>query len=183
MCLPLASGASSPSSYAENSDISRLPGVRRNTMRRKLALAAAALMLTAPAIALDAEQAEKAAETRQAVLKVVGWNITPLGAMARDLIPWDGALFARNAQRVAWTITMIPDAFRADTRGHQLETEALPAIWEDFARFEELAGNARRSAERLAEIAAAGDERAARAALSALTDDCRACHDRFRVRR
>jgi cytochrome c556 len=171
MCLPLASGASSPSSYAENSDISRLPGVRRNTMRRKLALAAAALMLTAPA------------ETRQAVLKVVGWNITPLGAMARDLIPWDGALFARNAQRVAWTITMIPDAFRADTRGHQLETEALPAIWEDFARFEELAGNARRSAERLAEIAAAGDERAARAALSALTDDCRACHDRFRVRR
>lgn len=146
----------------------------------KLIVAAVALLLTAPATALDAEQAEKAAETRQAVLKVVGWNITPLGAMARDLIPWDQALFARNAQRIAWTITMVPDAFRADTRGHDLETEALPVIWENFERFEELAGNARQSAERLAEVATSGDEAASRQALSALTDNCRACHDDFR---
>jgi cytochrome c556 len=150
---------------------------------RKLIVAAVALLLAAPATALDAEQAEKAAETRQAVLKIVGWNITPLGAMARDLIPWDQDLFARNAQRIAWTITMIPDAFRADTRGHDLETEALPVIWENFARFEELAGNARQGAERLAEVAASGDEAASRQALSALTDNCRACHDDFRKER
>jgi cytochrome c556 len=85
-------------------------------MHQKLIVAAAALLLAVPAAALDAEQAEKAADTRQAVLKVIGWNITPLGAMARGLIPWDEALLARNAQRIAWTITMIPDAFRADTR-------------------------------------------------------------------
>jgi cytochrome c556 len=150
---------------------------------RKSTLALLALLLASPAAALDAEQAEKAAETRQAVLKVIGWNITPLGAMARGLIPWDQQLFARNAQRIAWTITMIPDAFRADTRAHALQTEALPVIWEDFARFEELAGNARQSAERLARVAAAGDEDAARQALGSLTDDCKACHDRFRVAR
>lgn len=150
---------------------------------RKMIVAAVALLLAAPATALDAEQAEKAAETRQAVLKVVGWNITPLGAMARDLIPWDQDLFARNAQRIAWTIIMVPDAFRADTRGHDLETEALPVIWENFERFEELAGNARQSAERLAEVAASGDEAASRQALSALTDNCRACHDDFRKER
>jgi cytochrome c556 len=140
--------------------------------------------VAAPATALDAEQAEKAAETRQAVLKIVGWNITPLGAMARDLDPLGPAsLFARNAQRIAWTITMLPDAFRADTRGHELETEALPVIWDDFERFEELAGNARRSAERLVEVAAGGDEAASRQALGALTDDCKACHERFREKR
>jgi cytochrome c556 len=150
---------------------------------RKLIVAVAALLLAAPAIALDAEQAQKAAETRQAVLKIVGWNITPMGAMARDLIPWDEALFARNAQRIAWMTTMIPDAFRADTRAHQLETEALPVIWEDFARFEELAANAQRSAERLVEAARGGDQDAARRAIGALTDDCRACHDTFRVKR
>jgi cytochrome c556 len=152
-------------------------------MHQKLIVAAAVLLLAGPAVALDAEQAEKATDTRQAVLKVIGWNITPLGAMARGLIPWDEALLARNAQRIAWTITMIPDAFRADTRGHALETAALPAIWEDFARFEELADNARRSAERLVAVTASGDERAARAAIGALTDDCRACHDRFRAQR
>jgi cytochrome c556 len=149
----------------------------------KLIAATAALLAAMPAVALDAEQAQKATETRQAVLKLVGWNITPMGAMARGLIPWDDALFARNAQRIAWTITMLPDAFRADTRGHELKTEALPVIWDDFERFEELAGNVRRSAERLVEVAAGGDEAASRQALGALTDDCKACHDRFREKR
>ena len=116
---------------------------------RNMIVAAAALLLTAPAVALDDEQAQKATETRQAVLKVVGWNVGPMGAMARDLVPWDDALFLRSAQRVAWMTTMIPDAFRADTRTHELQTEGLPGKWEDFARFEELAANAQRSAERL----------------------------------
>ena len=103
--------------------------------------------------------------------------------MARDLWPWDDALFLRNAQRVAWMTTMIPDAFRADTRAHELETEALPVIWEDFARFEELAANAQRSAERLVEVAGGGDRDAARQAIGALIDDCKACHESFRVKR
>lgn len=150
---------------------------------RNMIVAAAALLLTGPAVALDDEQAQKATETRQAVLKVVGWNVGPMGAMARDLVPWDDALFLRSAQRVAWMTTMIPDAFRADTRAHQLETEALPVIWEDFARFEELAANAQRSAERLVEVAGGGDRDAARQAIGALIDDCKACHESFRVKR
>lgn len=145
--------------------------------------AAVALLLAAPAVALDAEQAEKAAQTRQAVLKVIGWNIAPIGAMAQDKIPWDQQLFARNAQRIAWMTTMIPDAFGADTRDHELQTQALPVIWEEHDRFRELAGNVRRSAERLVEVAASGDREEARAAVSALTDDCKACHDRFREER
>lgn len=148
---------------------------------RKSILAAAALLLTGPAVALDAEQAQKVTETRQAVLKVIGWNIAPLGAMAQGRIPWDDALFARNAERIAWMTTMIPDAFRADTREHALETEALPGIWEDYARFETLAANAQRSAEHLAKVAQDGDKDAAREAVGALIDDCRACHDDFRL--
>jgi len=144
-------------------------------------VAVTALLFAGPAVALDAEQAEKVNETRQAVLKVVGWNIAPLGAMAQGRIPWDDALFARNAQRLAWMTSMIPDAFRADTRAHELDTEALPVIWEEYARFETLAANAQRSAERLAEVAQGDDKDAARAAVSALIDDCRACHDDFRL--
>ncbi|MFU8820863.1 MAG: c-type cytochrome [Gammaproteobacteria bacterium] len=150
---------------------------------RNVIAAAAALLLTGPAAALDDEQAQKATETRQAVLKVVGWNVGPMGAMARDLVPWDDALFLRNAQRIAWMTTMIPDAFRADTRAHELKTEALPVIWEDFARFEELAANAQRSAAQLVEVAGSGDRDAARQAIGALIDDCKACHETFRVKR
>ena len=150
-------------------------------MYRKLAVALLAGMVAMPAVALDAEQAQKATETRQSVLKVVGWNIGPLGAMARGLVPYDAALVERNAQRIAWMASMIPDAFRADTRAHDVSTEALPVIWENYARFEELAGNAQASAEKLAEIAAGGDEAAAKRAIGALIDDCRACHDDFRL--
>lgn len=150
---------------------------------RNIVLAAAALVLSVPAFALDAEQAQRATETRQGVLKVVGWNFTPLNAMARGLVAWDGALVARNAQRVAWMATMIPDAFRGDTRAHELKTEALPVIWQDFARFETLAGNLQRSADRLVEVAASGDEAATKRAINAVFDDCRACHNDFRVPR
>jgi cytochrome c556 len=149
-------------------------------MRVRLAAAGLAALLAAPALGLDQDQAVKVAETRQAVLKVVGWNVGSMGAMAKDLIPWDEALFARNARRVAWMTTMIPDAFRTDTSQMSLETEAKPLIWQDFARFEELAGNVRASAEALVAIAADGDEEATRKAFLAMADDCKACHDRFR---
>jgi cytochrome c556 len=152
-------------------------------LSRKLALATVALMLAGPAFALDAEQARNAAETRQGLLKVVGWSFGPLNAMTRGLIPFDQALVERNAQRIAWMTTMIPDAFRGDTRGHELETEALPVIWERFERFEQLAGNAHNSAQRLVEVAAGGDEQATLRAVTALFDDCRACHNDFRVPR
>jgi cytochrome c556 len=152
-------------------------------LHRKLIVAAAALMLAAPAAALDAEQAQKAAETRQGLLKVVVWNFAPLNAMSRDLIPVDPELAGRNAQRIAWLLSMMPDAFRADTREHDVKTEALPVIWEQYDRFEELAGNARRSAEQLVEVAAGGDEEAVKRAAAALLDNCRACHDDFRVDR
>jgi cytochrome c556 len=148
---------------------------------RRLAAALLAGLVAAPVMALDAEQAQKATETRQSVLKVVGWNIGPLGAMARGLVPYDAELVARNAQRIAWMSSMIPDAFRADTREHEVTTEALPVIWENYARFEELAANAQASAERLAEVAASGDEAAAKQAIGALIDDCRACHNDFRL--
>jgi cytochrome c556 len=150
---------------------------------RKLVVAAAALLITAPAVALDDEQAQRATETRQGLLKVAGWGFTPLNAMSRGLVPWDEALVTRNAERVYWMMTMIPDTFRADTRAHDVKTEALPVIWERFDRFEELAGNARASAERLVEVAAGGDEAATKRAITALFDDCRACHNDFRVPR
>jgi len=129
------------------------------------------------------EQAAKVTQTRQAVLKVVGWNVGPMGAMVRGLIDWDQEAFALRARRVAWMTTMIRDAFRPDTSSFDVQTEALPVIWEDFGEFETLAANLEASAAKLAESAGAGDEAATKAAFAAMVDDCRACHDRFRVKR
>jgi len=132
---------------------------------------------------LNEEQAAKVTQTRQAVLKVVGWNVGPMSAMVRNLVPWDPDAFALRAQRVAWMTTMIPDAFRPDTSSLQVQTEALPEIWKEFDEFEKLAANVKTSSARLAEVAAGGDEAAAREAFGAMIDDCKACHDRFKVKR
>ncbi|MEJ2521976.1 MAG: cytochrome c [Gammaproteobacteria bacterium] len=144
------------------------------------AAALAAAAATAQAQDLTADQAKKITETRQGVLKVVGWSIGPMGAMVRGVIPWNQAVFAERAQRIAWMSTMLPDAFAPDTSAFDLETEALPVIWEKHDRFETLAGNLQASAARLAEVAAGGDEAASKEAFGAMVDDCRACHDEFR---
>lgn len=146
-------------------------------------LALAAVSAGASAQELNDEQAAKVVATRQAVLKIVGWNVGPMSAMVRDLVPWDAEAFALRAQRVAWMTTMIPDAFRPDTSSFEVKTEALPVIWEAFDEFEKLAANAQASSARLVDAAAGGDEAAAREAFGALIDDCRACHDRFKVKR
>lgn len=132
---------------------------------------------------LSPEQAAKVTQTRQAVLKVVGWNVGPMGGMVRGLIDWDQEAFALRARRVAWMTTMIGDAFRPDTSSFDVTTEALPVIWEDFAEFEMLFANVEASSSKLAAVAEAGDEAATKAAFAAMVDDCRACHDRFRVKR
>ena len=156
----------------------------RKGLKYAVALMAIAVMPSgAAAQELNDEQAAKVAQTRQAVLKVVGWSIGPMGAMVRGLVPWDGEAFALRARRIASMTTMISDAFRLDTSAFELKTEALPVIWEDFAEFEALAANAEASSARLAEVAGGGDEAAAREAFGAMVDDCRACHDRFRVKR
>ncbi len=145
---------------------------------------AAAVMVAAASSALaqdlSEDQAKKITETRQGVLKVVGWSIGPMGAMVRGVIPWNQEVFAERAQRIAWMSTMLPDAFAPDTSAFDLDTEALPVIWEQHQRFETLAGNLQASASRLAEVAAGGDEAASREAFGAMVDDCRACHDDFR---
>lgn len=157
--------------------------MRKGPKAAGLLLAMSAASAGAYAQGLDAEQAEKIVETRQAVLKVVGWSVGPMGAMARGLAPWDQATFAERAQRVAWMATMIPDAFAPDTSGFGVETEALPAIWESFEEFSDLAGNLQASSARLAEVAEAGGEAETREAFAAMVDDCKACHDRFREKR
>lgn len=133
-----------------------------------------------PAQDMNAEQAARVVHVRQSVMTVVGWSIAPMGAMVRGLVPWDQGLFAERARRIAWMSTMVSDAFRPDTRAFDVKTEALPAIWDESDTFAEHAADLLKSSERLAEVAATGDEAATREAFSSMVDDCKGCHDQFR---
>jgi cytochrome c556 len=135
---------------------------------------------TANAVAMDQEQAEKVTEVRQSVMVVTGWSVVPMAAMAKARIPYDSEEFQKRAGRIAEMLSMVPDAFRPDTREAVLDTEALDKIWEDYDKFQRLAGEARDAATAAQTAAANGGFEEATTAFVELGKACKACHDDFR---
>lgn len=139
-----------------------------------------ALLAAGTAQALDQEQAEKAAEIRQAVLEIAGWNVVPAAGMVKQKIPYDAERFQVHAERIAFSMTMIPDAFAADTREFVLHTEALDGIWEDHEEFLRLAADAKEKSATLATVSKSGDLEQVTSAFLDMGQACKACHDKFR---
>lgn len=156
-------------------------------MQRISIIAATALSL-ALATSISAEegptpeqQAAIATENRQAVFKLLGVNIGPIVGMARGA-PFDAAVAERNATRMAALAPMIPELFAAmDTRSFDVDTEALPAIWENPDDFAAKAAALQEAATAFAATAAGGDQAATLGGLRNLGGTCGNCHDSYRV--
>lgn len=128
------------------------------------------------------ELAQSATETRQAVFKLLAFNMGPIGGMARGQVEFDAALAERNARRIAALAPMIPELFAArDTRDFDVETEALPVIWDNMDEFQEKAATLEEAALTFAETASGGDRAQVLGGLRAFGATCGNCHDDFRV--
>ncbi|MGE0623607.1 MAG: cytochrome c [Pseudomonadales bacterium] len=149
-----------------------------------IAASAFCVLLTAAASAQDApspeDQAEMATENRQAVFKLLGVNMGPIVGMARGA-PFDAAVAERNAKRIAVLATMIPERFAAmDTREFDVDTEALPVIWENPDDFATKAKALEDAANTFAALAAGGDQATTLGGLRAFGGTCGNCHDSYR---
>ncbi|MCH8141488.1 MAG: FHA domain-containing protein [Proteobacteria bacterium] len=92
------------------------------------------------------------------------------------------AIAERNARRIAMLATMIPERLGAmDTREFDVETEALPLIWDNLDEIANKAQNLVEAANTFADIAAGGDQQATLGGLRSLGGACGSCHDTFRV--
>lgn len=150
--------------------------------RANLLIMGAALIVSGAASAeLTPEQAERAVETRQSVLHLMGWNMAPLGAMARGRIDFDTDRVQTNADRLLALTRMMSDAFAADTRANDVDTEALDVIWEQPEDFAAKIQATIDASEGLVDAAATGDEGAMREAIGNLGSTCGSCHDDFRA--
>jgi cytochrome c556 len=151
-------------------------------IRVKMLAASALLTFSGYAAAdLSQEQAERAVETRQSVLHLMGWNMAPLGAMARGRMDFDAGRVETNAERLLALSKMLSDAFAADTRANDVSTEALDAIWEQPEAFASKVEATIEASNRLLTVAGTGDEGAMRSAIGNLGSTCGSCHDDFRV--
>lgn len=125
---------------------------------------------------------EQVIKYRQSVYTVIGWHARPLGAMVKGQMPYDQALFAKNAQIIADLSKMAPEGFApgSDTGA---KTRAKPEIWSDAAGFKKVMENFQAEATKLAEVAkTATSVDQVRGQFGALGKSCGACHDNYRTK-
>lgn len=116
---------------------------------------------------------------RKSVYTVVGWHVRPLGAMVKGQMPYDQALFAKNAEIVATMSKIAPDAFMAGS--DKGDTKVKPEVWSDAAGFKKVMDNFQAEAAKLAEVAkTATSVDQVRGQFGALGKACAACHDNYR---
>ncbi len=127
------------------------------------------------------EDPEWTVEVRQSLLKLVRWNMGPLAGMARGRVPFDIDVVETNSARIEGLFGMMDDAFATDTRGADVDTDALDSIWEEREAFAEKISAARQAAADLNEATGTGDEDAVMAGIGALGRSCGSCHDDYKA--
>ena len=155
-------------------------------VRLSLAFLSLSLLLTTGITAQEGptpeQRAAMATENRQAVFKLLGVHMGPIVGMARGSVEFDAALAERNARRIAMLAPMIPELVAAmDTRPYDVETEALPEIWDNMDDFSDKASALEDAANTFAGLAATGDQAATLGGLRAFGGTCGNCHDSYRV--
>ena len=145
------------------------------------ALGAGILMLsTAAALAQTATPAEKAIEYRQAVFKVVAGNFGPLAQSAQGKVELQPAAARQYAERLAQISQFAGDAFPEISR--EGKTKAKPEIWADRAAFDKLLEDLTDATRSLGSVTANASARPEdfKAAVGAVGNACKACHDKYR---
>jgi cytochrome c556 len=115
---------------------------------------------------------------RQAVMTLQGKYLGPLVAIAQGKVPYNAAAVQRNAGFLDNLSRMPWDGFDPSTRGEK--SRALPAIYENNAKFKEHAARLENETSKLVSLTQGGDEAAVKAQIGAIGKACGACHDDFR---
>lgn len=143
-----------------------------------LAAALAVALSTAATSVLAQAKPEVLVKQRQAVMTLQGKYFGPMAAMAQGKAPYNAQVVQRNAgfldnlSRMAW------DGFDPSTKGEK--SRALPAIYENNAKFKETTAQLENETAKLVQLSRGGDEAAVKAQIGAVGKVCGSCHDNFR---
>jgi len=145
-------------------------------------VAAAALMsLTFAAAAQDAAQVAK---DRESLMKGMGGNLKAISAVVKGESAETLDDLKRRAGEISTAAAKIPAVFKDEIHvGNApagIDTEALPVIWSDWAKFE---AAAKTLEEASAKLAASADMDAAKAGFGAVGKSCGGCHNTFRQKK
>jgi cytochrome c556 len=115
---------------------------------------------------------------RQAAMTLQGKYFGPLAGMAQGKLPYDASIVQRNAGYLDVLDRMPWDGFDPSTKN--VKSAALPAIWNEPAKFKEAQERLQSEVSRLVSVSKGGDEGAVKAQVGAVGKACGNCHENFR---
>lgn len=145
-------------------------------LRSILVVTLLGLALSAPAV-MAQTPADGAISYRQKVMGGIGQSMGAIGDIAKYKLPL-GANIAEHAKVININAKLIASAFKENVS--EGKTDAKPAIWTEWSKFEEAAKKLETASAKLAEVAAKGDMAATGDAIKGVGGACKGCHDDFR---
>lgn len=148
-------------------------------------VAALAIVVSASALAQQAQQAQPKPETlikwRQSVYQVLAWNSARIKASVEGTFNKDDVIRAANST-AAIANSGLGALYAPGTEQGKgwHDTAVKPELFTDGKRVGELAGNFVKEANELAKVAAGGDQAAVKAQFAKLQGTCKGCHDDFK---
>lgn len=149
-------------------------------MKKTLVAASIAAVLGGGAgIVLAQAKPDVLVKQRQSAMTLIGKYWGPIAGMASGKVsPYNADVISRNATYLENLAQMPWDGFHESTKGEK--SRALPAVWQQKAKFDELAQRLQVETQKLGEVARRKDEAGVKQQFAAVGKVCGACHEGFR---
>jgi cytochrome c556 len=136
---------------------------------------------TPPAGGLNA--ARQAVDERKAVYKLIGANFKPIGNVLKGSTQYDAATIQKSIDRVVFLSGLLDEAFPENSNLGDPETKAKADIWTNRADFEKKEKDFQSHVLALQKVNETEKEatEAFKTAAAAVGQDCKACHDDYRL--
>jgi cytochrome c556 len=119
-----------------------------------------------------------AIKVRKGGYSMLAWYMGPMGRMAKGDMPYDKALFQRNAETLALLSKLPKDAFiPGSDKG---ETKAKPEVWGKADKFKAANDTLENESSKLAELSKGGNLDALKEQLGKVQKACKSCHEEFK---
>ncbi|MBI3451794.1 MAG: cytochrome c [Rhodospirillales bacterium] len=125
----------------------------------------------------------KQIEHRQEVMKGNGGAMKVLTPIVRGEAPWNQAAAVQAATTLANTAKEINALFPQGTGPEAGKTDALPAIWQNWADFQAKGQVFNEATTKLLQLAQANDEAGFKAQFPNVGKSCGGCHEGYRVKK
>jgi cytochrome c556 len=160
----------------------RLPLLEEERMKKSLVAAAIAVVIGSLGGAAFAQmKPDVLVKQRQSAMTLIGKYWGPIAGMASGKVsPYNADVVSRNATYLENLAQMPWDGFHDSTKGEK--SRALPEVWSQKAKFDELAQRLQSETAKLGEMARAKDEAGVKQQYAAVGKVCGACHEGFRAK-